>query len=49
MLVWHPFFTSKLTNTGTGVADGTAVGSGNMTSLARVIRPGTGMMGVMSA
>lgn len=46
MAVYHPLVTDKLTNEGTGTADGTATGSTMTAMVCPVVRPGSAMMGM---
>ena len=44
--VYHPFFTDKLNNEGSAIANGTATGTTVASMAAPVVRPGTAMMGM---
>jgi len=44
ILVYHPFWTTKLTNEGVAVANGTATGTTVISSPVHVVRPGIGLM-----
>ena len=46
LLVYHPFWTDKLTNEGTATADGTATGTTVAAFAVPTVRPGTAMMGM---